>query len=80
MLFKHVYIMGLREGEFPRNKNENWIYSDWERTYLSSIGIELDNTATSYAEDKFFFAAVATMATESLTLSWYSDDVAGASA
>lgn len=80
MLFKHVYIIGLREGEFPRSKNENWIYSDRERSYLSSVGIELDTTVASYAEDKFFFAAVASMATESLTLSYYSDDAAGASA
>lgn len=80
LLFKHVYIMGLREGEFPRSKNENWIYSDGERGYLSSVGVELDNTACAYAEDKFFFAAAAAMATESLTLSWYSDDAAGASA
>lgn len=42
--------------------------------------MELDNTACAYAEDKFFFAAVAAMATETLTLSWYSDDTAGASA
>lgn len=80
LLFKHIYIMGLREGEFPRSKNENWIYSDGERGYLSSVGVELDNTACAYAEDKFFFAAAAAMATESLTLSWYSDDAAGASA
>lgn len=80
LLFKHVYIMGLREGEFPRSKNENWIYNDSERAELSSVGVELDNTACAYAEDKFFFAAVASMATETLTLSWYSDDTAGASA
>ena len=42
--------------------------------------MELDNTSCAYAEDKFFFAAVAAMATETLTLSWYSDDTAGASA
>lgn len=80
LLFKYVYIMGLREGEFPRSKNENWIYSDSERGYLSSVGVELDNTACAYAEDRFFFAAVAAMATETLTLSWYSDDAAGVSA
>lgn len=47
---------------------------------MSGVGVELDNTACAYAEDKFFFAAVAAMATETLTLSWYSDDTAGASA
>lgn len=47
-------LWGLREGEFPRSKNENWIYSDGERGYLSSVGVELDNTACAYAEDKFF--------------------------
>ena len=47
--------MGLREGEFPRSKNENWIYNDRERAELSGVGVELDNTACAYAEDKFFF-------------------------
>ncbi|MCD8359327.1 MAG: exodeoxyribonuclease V subunit gamma [Acidaminococcaceae bacterium] len=80
LVFKYVYIMGLHEGEFPRSKNESWIYNDSERVVLSSVGVELENTACAYAEDKFFFAAVAAMATETLTLSWYSDDAAGASA
>ena len=62
LLFKHVYIMGLREGEFPRSKNENWIYNDRERAELSGVGVELDNTACAYAEDNLF-AAVAAWAT-----------------
>ncbi len=72
--------MGLREGEFPRSKNENWIYNDRERAELSGVGVELDNTACAYAEDKFFFAAWwQQWQQETLTLSWYSDDTAGAS-
>lgn len=79
LYFKHVYIMGVKEGQFPKSKNESWVYGDAERTYLSGVGIELDNTAIKYAEDKFFFASVIAMATESLTISWVSDDTAGAS-
>ena len=29
--FDYVYLLGLREGEFPRVNNENWIYNDAER-------------------------------------------------
>ena len=37
--FDSVYIMGLREGEFPQAKNENWIYNDTERKQLADAAM-----------------------------------------
>lgn len=68
--FDHVYIMGLRDSEFPQAKNENWIYNDKERGELQVAGISLPTTAQSYAEDACFFAQTLTAAQKKLVLSW----------
>lgn len=68
--FAHVYIMGLRDSEFPQAKNENWIYNDKERGELMTAGVRLPTTAQSYAEDACFFAQTLTAARKSLVLSW----------
>ena len=68
--FEHVYIMGLRDSEFPQAKNENWIYNDKERGELITAGVRLPTTAQSYAEDACFFAQTLTAATKQLVLSW----------
>ena len=68
--FDHVYIMGLRDGEFPQAKNENWIYNDKERSELSAADVILPTTAQSYAEDACFFAQTVTAAQQRLVLSW----------
>ena len=49
--FDSVYIMGLREGEFPQAKNENWIYNDTERKQLADAGYDLPTGGSSFDED-----------------------------
>lgn len=78
-LYDYVYLLGLREGEFPAVNNENWIYNDQERAELSAYGIDMPNTAQAYAEDMYFFAAAAAQCCKELYISWYKDDSAGAS-
>ena len=68
--FAYVYILGLRDSEFPKAKNENWIYNDKERGELISAGVRLPTTAQSYAEDACFFAQTVTAAQKGLVLSW----------
>lgn len=68
--FDYVYIMGLRDSEFPQAKNENWIYNDKERSELAAGDIHLPTTAQSYAEDACFFAQTLTAAQKKLYLSW----------
>lgn len=78
--YKHVFILGVREGEFPSVKSENWIYNDYERAVMASLGIDLPGTIVGLNEDKYFFAAAVAAAVKNLTVSWYSDDQGGASA
>ena len=78
--FDYVFLLGLREGEFPKIKNENWIYDDKERKKLKEAGLELPNTSLAYAEDASFFGAAIASAHKQLVLSFFKDDQAGASA
>ena len=77
---KYVFLMGMREGEFPTGNNENWIYNDQERGELQGFGIDMPTTALSYVEDAYFFATITNQAEKSLVLTYYADDQAGASA
>lgn len=74
--FKKVYLLGLREGEFPAGNRENWLYNDKERGILQGLGIDLPNTYNAYAADYCLFAGVVATARESLVLSYYKDEEA----
>ena len=77
--FRQVYVMGLRENEFPYLKNENWIYNDSERADLTALGIVLPASADGYREDIHFFANVCAAATERLVLTFFTDEEQNAS-
>lgn len=77
--FDYIFVMGLREGEFPSVNSENWIYNDKERAELAALGIEMPNTAQAYAEDIYFFAVASAQCRSRLYYSWFKDDSAGAS-
>ena len=66
--FDSVYIMGLREGEFPQAKNENWIYNDTERKQLADAGYDLPTVGSSFDEDAYFFAQAVCAAQRSSSL------------
>ena len=77
--FKQVYVLGLREHEFPHLKNENWLYSDGERADLAALGIVLPSSADRYREDIRFFANACAAASERLVLTFFTDDDEGVS-
>ena len=77
--FKQVYVLGLREHEFPSLKNENWLYSDRERADLTALGIALPSSADGYREDIRFFANACAAASERLVLTFFTDDDQGVS-
>lgn len=79
MNFDYVYLMGVREGDFPKVNNENWIYNDQERIELNALGIDMPTTAQAYSEDAFFFAATVAAANKKLVLTYFADDDIGAS-
>lgn len=78
--YDYVFIMGVREGEFPAGSSENWLYDDKERAELTALGIDMPTTAQAYAEDDYFFAVAAAQCALQLTVTWHEDDAAGASA
>lgn len=102
----YLYLMGLREGEFPGHNTEDWFYNDRERNRLGEtgktgnrllkrkyyifnkqeqnaltydMGIEMPDTAASYAQEDFLFGMAIGQAKVNLTLSWHYDDTSGAS-
>ena len=77
--FKQVYVLGLRENEFPFYKDENWIYNDRERADLAVLGIPLPSSADGYGEDIHFFMNACAAATERLVLTFYTDEENNAS-
>lgn len=77
--FDYVYLMGLREGEFPSVDNENWIYNDNERIKLAEAGLELQGSLESLHDDAYYFASACASARKVLTLTYYEDDQARAS-
>lgn len=78
--FAYVYLLGVREGEFPKVDNENWIYNDKEREALEALGVELPRTVQAYAEDAWFFAVTLAAAQKELYLTWFEEENIGASA
>lgn len=77
--FPYIYLMGVREGEFPQISHENWIYNDKERQELNALGVDMPTTAQGYYEDAFAFASVVAAARKQLTITYYADDESGAS-
>lgn len=77
--FPYVYLLGLREHEFPSLQTENWLYDDSERSTLRSLGIDLPGSQEGYAEDALFFASACVTATRALVCSYAPDEQAGAS-
>lgn len=77
--FPYVYVLGLREHEFPCLQTENWIYDDGERGALKDLGVELPGSQKGYAEDALFFATACAAATRSLVCSYAPDEQEGAS-
>jgi len=69
--YKYVFLLGLRNGEFPVTNNENWIYSDKERIALN---MDLPTTSSSFAEDAYFFAASIACASEFIMITYHAED------
>ena len=75
----YVFILGMREHEFPTIENRDWIYNDLERLEMIQYGIELKVKAMQFSEDAWFFAAAVVAAQKELYLSWHEDNEASRS-
>ncbi|MDR2006135.1 MAG: PD-(D/E)XK nuclease family protein, partial [Acidaminococcales bacterium] len=65
---RHVYIIGLKEKEFPALAPENWLYDDAERIRLAQLGF-LPSLDSAAREEKFFFFNCVKRARQGLWLS-----------
>lgn len=64
-LYSYVYLLGLKEGEFPAFIDENWLYGDEERKNLQQVGV-LPSSNTNAAEELFFFCSNIALAQKEL--------------
>ena len=76
---KHVYLLGVNEGVFPKLAEENCIFNDSEKSILRGLDVELSGGTSEITEDElfWFYKAVST-ANESLTLTYAESDLLGA--
>lgn len=75
---KNIYIIGANEGIFPFVPTDDGVFSDIERDYLKTIGLELSANCEGRAVDeRFDFYRAVSSASESLTVVWSSSDLAG---
>lgn len=76
--FKVVFIVGLLEGAFPRNRNEDWLIKDNDYQFLVDAGFFLKSSSEYSSIEKMNFYEVVNAATECLYLLCPAKDEEGA--
>lgn len=68
---KHVYLLGVNQGEFPRSSGAASYFTDRDKATLFALGLATEpDTDIPYARELFFFSRAFASATESVTLSY----------
>ncbi len=77
---KHVYLLGVNEGVFPKTAEENCIFSDNEKSILKTVDVELSPGTDRLTSDElyWFYKAIST-ARQTLTLTYCGSDLKGTS-
>ncbi len=66
---KHSYVLGLNENVFPAQISENSFFSDADKVYLETCGLNLSPTSDkAFYEELYYFYTSVTCASESVTL------------
>jgi ATP-dependent helicase/DNAse subunit B len=65
----HLFVMGLTEDSFPRNRTDDCLFSESERQEFISRGIRLSHRSQQHADEMLLFYSIMTGARRSLTLS-----------
>ncbi|MBQ8174029.1 MAG: PD-(D/E)XK nuclease family protein [Clostridia bacterium] len=66
---RHVYLLGVNEGEFPAAARSGGVFSEGDRRVLSELGLSVEPNLTLYAARELFCLARAfATAKESVTL------------
>ncbi len=75
---KHVYILGVCEGEFPASVSSKSFLSGREKALLENEGIRLTKDANTLASrELFIFRRVVSYARESVTVTYHERDLSG---
>ena len=75
---KHTYILGLNENVFPAQITENSFFSDADKIYLETCGVNLSPTSDkSFYEELYYFYTSVTSASECVTVLCSINDVDG---
>ena len=75
--FKHVYILGINEGEIPALPKNEGLFDEVEADMLKGLGIPYKDTLWELEREKIRFNLALASATESLTLSYRAADEEG---
>ncbi len=75
---KHVYVLGVCEGEFPAPVSSKSFLSSREKVLLENEGIRLSKDANTLASrELYIFRRVVSYARESLTVTYHERDLSG---
>lgn len=75
---KHVYLLGVNEGEFPAPVEDNSIFSEGDRRILSALGLSVEpHLVVRAARELFCFARAFATARESVTLLYTDTTLSG---
>ena len=66
---KHIYLLGVNNGEFPRSKISESYFSERDKTTLSALGLATEaDSEIAEARELFFFSRAFSAASESVTI------------
>ncbi len=74
--YDYLFILGMNDGEFPPPVRENWIYTDRERLFLSSIGFTLPLAVERFNDNALTFLMLLDSCKGTVVCSWMEEDAA----
>lgn len=75
--YRHVFVLGLNEGYFPKSPSEDSFFDLDERRQLARYGLELSMASGGIAEERYLFYTATTRAKQKLFLSYQNADKNG---
>ncbi len=76
---KYVYILGAAEGIFPQKVSEDGLFSEYEKSALAALRVELsDRLEKRVSEELYFFYRAAVMPSKRLYISFSHYSLSGA--
>lgn len=75
--YRHVFLLGLGEGQFPQRLSEGSLLGEPQRQAWAARGITLDSRSDLSAREMLLFYLAVSRADDSLTLSYLQSDTSG---